>query len=246
MSVVVYTGTREPSETPENIDLWHMPMLEVEPIEVSRERLERLTRRHAGLVVYSKNAVRALRRTGAAQALAPFDRHTWWSVGEKTANFLHREFGVAAHHPSTQNFEGLKRELATAELPDSVVAFSLEGKDRDLQPVLKERGISFEDLPVYRTVPVTYQAPERRVRGGDWLVFTSPRGVRTFYEMNGSILGGETAEFRVAAIGPKTAEALADFDIEPTFVPDEPSRRAILAAIATIEQDDRHQTGDQP
>ena len=93
---------------------------------------------------------------GAHQALAPFDRHTWWAVGEKTADFLHNEFGVRARYPVDQCFEGLEIEFEHADLPARVVAFTLEGKPRDLSPVLAERGIDYYQIPVYRTQPAEY------------------------------------------------------------------------------------------
>lgn len=231
--VVVHTGTRPPTEIPEGLELRHVPMLEVEPVEVNTERLSKLTQEPTGLVIYSRNATRCLRKTGVDEVLTPFDRHTWWAVGEKSATHLHREFGVRARYPTEQNFEGLLAEFATAELPDSVIAFSLEGKERDLGPVLNDRGITFTDVPVYRTVPAEFDGPLAEFEDADWIVLTSPRGVRVFHDL---VETGEAvpdlSAVRVAAIGPTTAESLAELDIDVDFVPGEPGLDAILRAIA--------------
>jgi len=56
----------------------------------------------------------------------------------------------------------------------------------------------------------------------EWIIFTSRNGVKTFFNALGG-LGKDARVFglaRIAAIGSKTAETLADFGIKADFVPD--------------------------
>ncbi len=229
---VVYTGTSAPDEVPAGLDLRHAPLLAAEPVEIDRERLRRLADRPVGLVVYSRNAVRALEQTGADRALAPLERHTWWAVGDKTASELAERLGVSARVPADQHFEGLCDALADADLPARLVSLSLEGKFRDLGPVLDPRGIDFHDLPVYRTVAVDYAPPYDEFREADWLIFTSSRGVRHFFALDDESAPPLPADVHIAAIGPKTAATLRDRGHDPDLVPDHPSKSAIVEAIA--------------
>lgn len=231
---VAYTGTRAPENPPERLRLLHRPLLEVEPIPVNVERLGFLTSSPAGIVLYSRNAIRSLRKSGSYRSLAPFDRHTWWTVGQKTARLLHREFGVRARFPDDQCFAGLKFELADAPLPERVVAFSLEGKERDLAPVLDDRGIEFADIPVYRTEPVDYERPSEVAAEADWLVLTSSKGVRALFDREEpSVVTAAIEGTAVATIGPKTAETARELGLEVNHVPDEPDCDALLEYLAS-------------
>lgn len=229
---VVYTGTSAPTNVPDALELIHTPMLAAEPAEVDTDRLADLADRSVALVVYSRNAVRALQRDGVHAALAPFDRHDWWAVGDKTAALLAETFGVEARVPDQQNFDGLSDALDRADdLPERVISLSLEGKFRHLAPVLEPRDIAFYDVPVYRTVGVDYEPPYDEFREADWLVFTSPRGVRHFFDLEDETPPPLADGLQFAAIGPKTAGTLRDHGRPPDFVPDSPSKSAIIEAI---------------
>ncbi len=65
----------------------------------------------------------------------------------------------------------------------------------------------------------------------DWVVFTSVNAVNIFFEQE--IL--QSSSVRVAAIGPKTADALRKHNIEPDFVPDEYVAEAILPGLGDLK-----------
>ncbi len=72
----------------------------------------------------------------------------------------------------------------------------------------------------------------------EWVVFTSVNAVEVvFGRLSPSLLGrrdrGEGV--RVAAIGPKTAEALRKHDIEPDFIPEEYVGEAILSGLGDVK-----------
>jgi uroporphyrinogen-III synthase len=232
-TIVLYTGTRAPDPIPAGLSVRHLPMLEVEPVPDIVEPLDQLVDTPVGLVVYSKNAIRCLRRAGAHEPLTPFDRHVWWAVGEQTADAMHNEFGIRVHYPSRQNFEGLKSDLEQADLPERVVALSLEGKSRDLSPILTPRRIEFVDFPVYRTVPSEQPAAADELAGADWLVFTSSRGVETFFDQPDADRLAELAgAICTAAIGPRTAETAREHGLVIDEIPETPGTTELLEMIA--------------
>lgn len=232
---VTYTGTRAPADGPDKLELEHRPLLQVSPLDLHVDRLARLTARPTGLVVFSKNAVRSLRENGAHRALAPFSRHTWWAVGEKTSEYLHNEFGVRALYPVDQCFEGLQMEFEHAHLPKRVVAFTLEGTSRDLSPVLEDRGIDYYQFPVYRTEPAEYADVDAVVGASEWIVLTSPKGIGALFRAGGDpqTVVERLESVHIATIGPKTARAARDRGIAVDLVPSEPDREELLREIAS-------------
>ncbi|HSG41709.1 MAG TPA: uroporphyrinogen-III synthase [Anaerolineales bacterium] len=67
----------------------------------------------------------------------------------------------------------------------------------------------------------------------DWVVFTSVNAVDVFLQM----VGGKHASplHKIAAVGPKTAEALRKRDIEPDFIPDEYVSEVIMAGFGDVK-----------
>ena len=69
----------------------------------------------------------------------------------------------------------------------------------------------------------------------DWLVFTSVNAVDVVFSLTPTPLPvGEGQGVRVAAIGPKTAEALKARGITPSFVPDEYVAESILPGLGDL------------
>ena len=92
--------------------------------------------------------------------------------------------------------------------------------------LLRERGAEVVELPAIRTVPVADDglitaAIDRLARGGfDWVVFTSPSGVRIFMDR---LLEARDiralAGARLAAIGEGSRKALMQYGLRCDFVP---------------------------
>jgi len=75
----------------------------------------------------------------------------------------------------------------------------------------------------------------QKLEGYQWMVLTSVNGVEAVWKRLAA-LGIDTlpAELRIAAIGPKTAEALRARGAEPHFVPDEYVAEAILPGLGEL------------
>lgn len=241
MTTVIYTGTRPPEATPPTLDVHHWPLLEIRSLEVEREELLPWVRQAAtGIIVYSKNAVRAVDAWPWRDAfLAATDR--WWAVGAKTAAFAGDRLDVECRVPETETFEGLLDALRPASLPPQLLSLSVAGRTRDVTRALTTEAPQsdghpdWRDIPVYESVPARWDAARRRASktDADWIALTSARGVRTLFERN-QIDPAALTDVRWAAIGPSTAAALEQrIDREVDVVPDQPGRHTLLDAIAT-------------
>lgn len=68
----------------------------------------------------------------------------------------------------------------------------------------------------------------------EWIVFTSVNGVDVVFNKLSSAIMGKGEGTRVAAIGPKTAEALQARGITPDFVPEEYVAESILPGLGDL------------
>jgi len=75
----------------------------------------------------------------------------------------------------------------------------------------------------------------QRLSSFDWVIFTSVNGVKIFWErLNALDFTNLPKTVRIAAIGPKTAQALQHCGIEPDFVPKEYVAEAILPGLGDL------------
>lgn len=92
--------------------------------------------------------------------------------------------------------------------------------------ILREKGAEVLELPAIRTEPATDPGPIRRaiqrLAGGgyDWIVFTSPTGVRVFFRELMEISDHRAmCCVKIAAIGQGTAKALLELGWKADFIP---------------------------
>jgi uroporphyrinogen III methyltransferase/synthase len=108
----------------------------------------------------------------------------------------------------------------------------------DFKAKLEELGGSCIEFPTIEVVPPPSWAPLDEAITAlseyDWIIFTSVNGVRSF--MGRMQAAGHDARalhgIRLAAIGPKTAEALEAVMLRPDLVPSEYRAEAILEALS--------------
>ncbi len=111
----------------------------------------------------------------------------------------------------------------------------------DFRAALEELGAHCIEFPTIAIAPPPSWEPLdeaiRKIATYDWVIFTSVNGVRCFMER--LLAGGrdvrELKGVRLAAIGPKTAEAIEALMLRPDLVPSEYRAEAILDALSTEE-----------
>lgn len=90
-------------------------------------------------------------------------------------------------------------------------------------------GIKIIPLELTQTNPLLFELPvEEYLRGLDWALFTSARGVRTFLrrlEDSDMTLAKKT---KIAVVGEKTALALSQFGLSAAFTPQEISSEGLF------------------
>ena len=106
----------------------------------------------------------------------------------------------------------------------------------------KLRSAGFEPIffPVIEIQPIEnnieLENAIRNIEKYAWLVFTSVNAVEVVFSLTPTPLPmGEGQGVRVAAIGPKTAEALRKRNIEPDFIPDEYIAEAIMPGLGNLK-----------
>ncbi|RMH67105.1 MAG: uroporphyrinogen-III synthase, partial [Bacteroidetes bacterium] len=187
---------------------------------------------YAGLIVTSPRAVAAIERQRARHGPLP---EAWrekpvYAVGPRTAAAV-RALGWTPVGEEAGSGAVLARIIITAAEHDAEGAarpylFLCGDRRRDDVPHrLTEAGLAVEECVVYRThVRAGVKLPP--ASPGGWLVFFSPSGVEAVHP--GEV---RASGWRVAAIGPTTASALAEAGIRASAVAAEPTPEALLAAL---------------
>jgi len=106
---------------------------------------------------------------------------------------------------------------------------------------LLERGAEVLEIPTIRIVPPRDGEPLNEALAGlnayDWLVFTSPSGVASFFDFffkrfqDVRDIGG----VRIAAVGPATAAKVREFHLQVDLMPEEYVAAKIAGALAEFE-----------
>ncbi len=108
-----------------------------------------------------------------------------------------------------------------------------------LAAMLRARGLTPVFFPTIAIRPIVPNPVLEEVLRGlpayDWVILTSVNGVRFVWERAEALGVAEgLRRARVAAIGPKTAEALRRRGVEPAFVPPEYVAEAILPGLGEV------------
>jgi len=106
----------------------------------------------------------------------------------------------------------------------------------DLGAALAARGVTVEARPTIELVPPRDPQPVRlaleRLDDYDWILFTSPNGVRFFADaLRVAGLDRSAARARLAAIGPGTARALGRWLRAPDLVAERGDSEGLAAAL---------------
>ncbi len=241
---ILYTGTRPPPPVA-GAEITHLPILRTTLFDLRATALpDLLATRDVTLVLYSRNAVRALVR---ADMVSAHDLPVCWCVGAKTAALLRKHAPDAQIHippEDAQTFEGLAEALIhTPHRTATIVALSVQGVQRPLaqrfEEARSEERVEVHTITAYKTAPREDLDALLPTLGGaapfDWIVVTSPRITGAMWaalERSPEDVSRRFHTARWAAIGPTTAAALADLEIRCGFVPEVPDVGELLRAVA--------------
>ena len=116
-----------------------------------------------------------------------------------------------------------------------------DGNMPSLPRQLAERGADVLEIPTIKTVPPENLAPIAdallELNSYDWLVFTSPNGVTTFFEYFFKAFDDlrDIGGVRIAAVGPATAAKLKELHLKVDLMPEEALAVKIAVAFAKFE-----------
>jgi len=219
-----------------------VPMIRIEPVadDAAAARALRELDRYDAVLLGSANAVRELARR--AQALGvPLEgrRPAVLCVGPATARAA-REAGLRVDAVPGERFDadGLF-EAVRAALPIAGRRFLLPraagGRER-LAERLREAGGEVHALDLYRSAPACAEpSPLRAALAAgefDTLTFASPSAVRGFAALLDEEARGAARRCTVAAIGPVTAEALAEVGLPADVVAERADAAGLVEALA--------------
>lgn len=111
----------------------------------------------------------------------------------------------------------------------------------DLVRQLSDMGACTWEFPTIDVVPLADTTPVREAVGRldcyDWLVFTSVNGVKYFWHEMAAMEKDARAfaGLKVAAIGPATAQALAERGIRADFVPDKYIAESVVEGLLALQ-----------
>lgn len=181
---------------------------------------------HAALVVTSPRAVRALSDvldTVPEPVRAVWRQRPSFAVGPKTARRL-REAQLKPVGEASGGAEALVRFIEE-EAPPGPLLFLCGNRRRDAVPDgLREAGIEVTEQVVYET---NTRSDLRVPEGARWLVFFSPSGIEAVQ----SAESVDASRYRRAAIGPTTADALAQAGLPADAVAERPAPEPLVDAI---------------
>lgn len=122
-----------------------------------------------------------------------------------------------------------------------IVITRARAQGEDFAREIEQLGAEVVEFPTIEIVPAqSYErldAAIQRLNAYHWIIFTSVNGVEHFWARFRK-LGVDSREFsgvRIAAIGPKTAEALAAYGLKTDLVPREYRAEAILRELKPEE-----------
>lgn len=161
------------------------------------------------------------------------------AIGPATESALQARGIIPDFVPASSISENVAQGLleAGAGGQNVLIARAQEGREV-LEEKLREGGAQVVVAPCYRTVADTSQAEATRalLRQGaiDWVSFTSSSTVQNFIDAIGKDVVNESrANFRIACIGPITAQALRDHGLEPDVVARDAGVESLVEAIAS-------------
>lgn len=218
------------------------PTIRVEPLEstpVLDEEIP-LLMRNSWVVFTSTNGVELFFQKLDALKLDAriFGPACVTAIGPATARALKKRGIVPDYVPESSISENVAAGLLErgATKGRTLVVRAQEGREV-LEAKLREGGADVVVAPLYRTLPDNSNAPQARelIESGevDWVSFTSSSTVKNFVDALGAdFVTANRERFKVAAIGPITAETSRKYGLEPDVVATEASVESLALALS--------------
>ena len=117
-----------------------------------------------------------------------------------------------------------------------------KGEDTRFSQILEEYGASCAELPAIAIKPLSdysqLDAAIKDISGFQWLIFSSRNGVR-FFKQRLDIVGtaqcAVPTDFKIAAIGPRTASALENLGLRVLLQPDKFCQEGLLKSFGKLK-----------
>jgi uroporphyrinogen-III synthase len=237
---IFYTGTRPVARNPQSVEIYHVPMLAVDLLDLSHEKIRSIfSSGPVHYVFFSVNGVLAAASSGLFSGSLPLPMRSW-TVGLKTAEILRRHIGDSQIIVSEEGDGESTLDLIRSTGPASAiyVAFELRDPPAPFESRLADpfRAVSF---PAYvtrgRSIPDL--ASTLTALRPDWIVLTSPRGVDVFRE---NLSAASTARLldhthkppaRIAVLGRTTARHLESIGWAANHVAQRPDVEALIVEL---------------
>ncbi|MBA4312928.1 MAG: hypothetical protein C0417_09885 [Chlorobiaceae bacterium] len=170
--------------------------------------------------------------------ISTLNKKNIFAVGEKTKKALTEQGVTSISVPEKHTALDLSRLMREENLNGKCYLFPKGDLAKDTIPsTLKYLGASVDDVIVYRTLPPSGENVEiiramLEANKIDVITFTSPSTVKNFFQIIGNDKNKYfSAKPRIAVIGPTTATALVEFDLEPDILPSQSSIEAMIESI---------------
>ncbi len=206
------------------------PVIEIQPLEVDRERLRELSAYEWLILTSANGADRLFELLEAAQLEFPTHIKVA-AIGPETAAHLRSRGIEPALVPDQFVAEALADALLSIVRPGTRAILARAAGSRDVLPErLRGAGVRVDLIETYRAVPPPDLA--RRLRDSlpqvDMVTFTSSSTVRHFVEADGQ---PSAAAVQVACIGPITAQTARELGLRVDIIAQEYTARGLVDAI---------------
>jgi Uroporphyrinogen-III synthase len=199
-----------------NILIDEISFIHTEPVinEAIERKIKHLSTQNIDVVFTSMNAVEAVNNY--------ITEHPSWKIfciGNSTKNLVSKFFGSESISDTAQNAKQLAERIIQDKNIKAVTFFCGDQRRDELPEMLKNKGITVEEIIVYKTI----ETPEILKQTYDAILFYSPSAVNSFFLKN--TIYNKTQLF---AIGSTTANALQHFTQQPVIIAEIPGKENLV------------------
>ncbi len=121
-----------------------------------------------------------------------------------------------------------------------------EGQSDELAQLFSNAGATLLEMPLIKILPARLTEEEKncfkQLKDFHWLIFTSPNGVRCFFEKLGEIQGDQhlPESLQLAVIGKKTGQVLKRFGYTASFINPGSTGKDFAGALIQKIKNDNH------